>query len=536
MTIKKLKPLSCDSKFISNFILPDESNFTNLISKIEKFHKALKYKNDKCGKRPTRRFDYYTCINNNFFTKRGTKSEDLADKLQWLFDGTIKWHSPKTAFNITSTPLLDTVAASTITNLLNPNCLWDLPGGKFILAEKNIVSLFGERILKSKQPEGLSTFGGKGTLLYAIKTGLGACDPAHKKIGLQNKYAVFVSYATHFCVADVCDYLGIGNNSIVKIPLLSSGEMNYDVLKSKLDEAVSSGIKVAAIICNGGTTIDFCVDNARKIRKITNEIELKYNLPYKIHIHGDMVFGWAWAFTNEQRLLRYNDKSAQTILKIKKKLSNMSLVDSIGVDFHKMGLCPHNSSFFILKDKQKLSNLGGNIALTDDGCFGNKHSHYNSIENSKSGTGIITAYSSLCVLGEYGITDYLMYLMRVKEKYIELINSKFKHIFTILNSKSLGFEIVITATIDGVPFEKDDYINLCNNIWYSQSCPIMTSQVLRYFSNGKPHPAILLYSMSPHVSDQDCMFVLTQLEKECKRIVKNKSKKNKGDKNIFVPR
>lgn len=49
MTIKKLKPLSCDSKFISNFILPDESNFTDLISKIEKFHKALKYKNDKCG-------------------------------------------------------------------------------------------------------------------------------------------------------------------------------------------------------------------------------------------------------------------------------------------------------------------------------------------------------------------------------------------------------------------------------------------------------------------------------------------------------
>lgn len=140
------------------------------------------------------------------------------------------------------------------------------------------------------------------------------------------------------------------------------------------------------------------------------------------------------------------------------------------------------------------------------------------------------------MLGEYGITDYLMYLMRVKEKYIELINSKFKHIFTILNSKSLGFEIVVTATIDGVPFEKDDYINLCDNIWYSQTCPIMTSQVLRYFSNGKPHPAILLYSMSPHVSDQDCLFVLTQLEKECKRVVKNKSKKSKGEKNIFVPR
>lgn len=190
---------------------------------------------------------------------------------------------------------------------------------------------------------------------------------------------------------------------------------------------------------------------------------------------------------------------------------------------------------YILKDKQNLDLLGGNVTAVDDGVFGNKHLHYNSIENSKGGTGIISAYTALCALGEYGITDYLLYLMRVKEKYIELINNQFDHIFTILNQKSLGFEIVITATVDGQPFEKEDYINLCNNIWYSADCPIMTSQVQRYFSKGKPHPAILLYSMSPHVSEQDCVFLLTRLEEECRKVANNK-KSNKGANHLFVPR
>lgn len=533
---KKLYPLSKNPRFASNFFSADESNLDTLIGKIKRFHDGLNHKSDISGKRPIKMFKYSDMINANFFTKRGHTSLQVTNEIKQIFDGTVKWHSPKTAFNITSTPLLDTVAASTLTNLLNPNCLWDLPGGKFVLAEKNLINLLGNRILKSNNSDGLSTFGGKGTLLYAIKTGLGNCDPEHKKRGLQGKYAVVVSYTTHFCVADVCDYVGIGSDSLLKIPLLPTGEMNYEILKTTLDKAISTGVKIATVVCNGGTTIDFCMDNAKKIRKITNALEKKHNLPYKIHIHGDTVFGWAWLFTNEARLIESDCSSANKLLKIRKMLNNMPAVDSIGVDFHKMGLCPHNSSFFVVKNKQKLDLLGGNVTAVDDGFFGNKHLHYNSIENSKSGTGIISAYTALYALGEYGITDYLIYLMKVKEKYVELINNQFNHIFTILNHKSLGFEIVITATVDGQPFEKEDYINLCHNIWYAEDCPIMTSQVQRYFCGGKPHPAILLYSMSPHVSEQDCVFLLTRLEEECRKIASHKKKNSKGANHLFVPR
>lgn len=536
MIKKKLKPLSQTNKFKLNFLAADESNFNTLLDKIEKLYASLDDKNTYSARRPIKRFTYKDEINTDFFTDSGHSFTKLRKEVKKFFDGNIKWHSPYAAFNITSTPLLDTVAASTITQLFNPNCLWDLTSGKFILAEKKIIRLLGKKVLKSSNPDGLSTFGGKGTLLYAIKTGLGNCDQQHKKEGLSGKYAVVCSYATHFCVADVCDYVGIGSSSLIKVPLLPSGEMNYSVLESALEKAIADGKKIAAVICNGGTTIDFCMDNAKKIRKITNALEKKYNLPYKIHIHGDMVFGWAWFFTNETLLKEYECPASKKLLKIKKMLKNMIAVDSIGVDFHKMGLCPYNSSFFVVKDKKSLSHLGGTVTAQDNGMFGTNHPHYHSIENSKSGTGIISAYMALYTLGSNGFTNYLMYLMLVKEKYVELIEKKFRNIFSILNSKSLGFELVLTVSIDGQDFEKDDYIQLCDNIWYGETCPFMISQVLRYFHNGKPNPALLLYSMSPHVTEEHCLNLLTQLERECRKIITNKSSKKHSDASVFVPR
>jgi len=532
---KKLEPLSKNPKFLSNFLSEDESNLKILLDKIETLHSGLGG-NDKNARREIKKFNYNDEINTNFFTKDGFEFDDLKSELKCIFDGTIRWNSPNTAFNITSSPLLDTVAASTVTNLLNPNCLWDVASGKFGLAEKKIIRLLSERILGVSDSDGLSTFGGKGTLLYAIKVGLGNCDIQHKQNGLNGEYVVISSYCTHFCVADVCDYVGIGTNNLIRIPITTNGEMNYSILEITLDKAIGEGKKIATIICNGGTTIDFCIDNAEKIREICNKVEKKYNLPYKIHIHGDMVFGWAWAFTNKTKLQKSDDIGSKNILKIHNQLANMQAVDSIGADFHKMGLCPHNSSFFVVKDKNALDFLGGAMKAKSDGSYGTYHSHYASIENSKSGTGIVSAYTALCTLGENGITDYLVYLMKVKEIYIQLIENEFSHIFKILNPNSLGFELVVEVSVKGKVFDKDDYIMLCDNLWYSDDNSLMVSNVLRYFINGKPNPALLIYSMSPHSDEKSCLNLLEKLEQECINTAKL-NKKNKTDiKNIFVPK
>ena len=117
-----------------------------------------------------------------------------------------------------------------------------------------------------------------------------------------------------------------------------------------------------------------------------------------------------------------------------------------------------------------------------------------------------------------------------------MIETKFKHIFTILNKKSLGFEVVFRVSIDGKPFTKEDYINLCNGIWYAEKPPYIVSQVLRYFRNGKPEPALLIYSMSPHVTEKHCLNLLTMLEKDCRNLAKNRNKTTDSIDNLFVPK
>lgn len=110
----KLYPLSCDQRFKSHFFAADESNLNEPIKKIRLFHDALEHKNDNLGKRPTEIFRYNDIVSPDFFTKRGRTPLQVTNEIKQIFDGAIKWHSPKTAFNITSTPLLETVAASTL--------------------------------------------------------------------------------------------------------------------------------------------------------------------------------------------------------------------------------------------------------------------------------------------------------------------------------------------------------------------------------------------------------------------------------------
>lgn len=532
----KLQPLSENPRFASNFLSQNESNVRILLDKIKALHSMLDDCNKKFARRKIEKFNYNNEINTNFFTRDGLEFDNLKSELKWIFDGTVKWGSPNTAFNINPSPLLDTVAVSTVANLINPNCCWDVVSGKFGLAEKKVIQLLSNGVFGDSDSDGLAASGGKGTLLYAIKTGLGNCNLQHKQIGLSGECVVIASYASHFCIADICDYVGIGTNNLIRIPISSDGEMNYSILETTLEKVISEGKKIATIICNGGTTIDFCIDNAEKIREVCKKVENKYKLPYRIHIHGDIVFGWTWLFTNKSKLLKLQDVGARNILKIRNKLAHMRAVNSIGIDFHKMGLCPYNSSFFVVKDKKDLNFLGGTIKTKSDDTYGTYHSQYASIENSKSGAGIISAYASLCALGENGITDYLMYLMAVKEKYRQFIESEFSHIFKILNTNSLGFELVLEVSVNGKIFDNDDYVRICDKLWYSDDNSLMISNVLRYFIDGKPNPALLIYSMSPHADEKSCLNLLKKLERECINIVKT-NKENKIDaRDIFVPR
>ena len=55
---KKLKPLSSNKIFRSNFLAADESNLNVLLNKIQSLHSCLSDKSSVSARRPIKRFSY----------------------------------------------------------------------------------------------------------------------------------------------------------------------------------------------------------------------------------------------------------------------------------------------------------------------------------------------------------------------------------------------------------------------------------------------------------------------------------------------
>lgn len=532
--VDSVKPLTFSDKFKNEFLSVDESNEKILLDKIKTIFDVLRDNKTNSARRDIAPFRYdKNILNSDFFCTDGHDFDVLCRDIKDAFGGTIKWHSPYAAFNITPTPIMSAVAVSTITQLLNPNSLWDITGGKTLLYENKIINMLGRTILKTSNVSGFSTFGGKATLLYAIKSGIVNCDGLHKKQGLHGQYVVFASSLAHYSLEDLCDYLGLGTDAVKRVPTDEAAEMRYDLLEQYISDALSHGKKIAAIICNGGTTIDFAVDNVKKIRIICDKQRKKYQIPYDIYIHGDTVFGWAWLLLNRRKLDMYPKAIKKKLDTIYKKLLPMRYADSIGADFHKMLLCPYISSFFVTKGTKARNSLGGFYSQKKNAYFGDLHPHYNTLENSRSASGIMSAYAALCLLGKNGITEYIGYLYGIQLTMLELIDKFYSKTFRVLNSKSPGFEIVLEINIDGKVFDEPQYLHLCESLRL-QDDTIMVSSVFGYScEDNTKKSGLLLYSMSPHATQKSCEILLRKIATQAKITAKTSCKHNT---NIFVPK
>ncbi len=520
------RKLSEQDGFKNSFLSPNEDNIAHLITKIKAMFLAALGPGRNSGRRGGGGFRYTEAASGFAFPDHGLDTEAIAAELGACCKGSIRWHDPNAAFNITPAPDFDAVAAATLAMVLNPNCLWDVTSGHWLLAEQKIAQALGAGIFPGHTATGFSTFGGKATLMYGIKMGLAVSDRSHKRQGLNGAYVILASAAAHYSLEDVADYLGMGTSSVVRISCDMSGSMDPDCFEATLGQCLAAGKRVAAVIVNGGATIDFPVDDASRIKAACLRKEAEYQLDYSIHLHGDTVAGWAWLFADDA-LLQDGSRSSQKVLEAKRRLTCIQETDSVGVDFHKTGLSPYNTTFFLMRRKERLADLGGHLGAPNLDCgHGDLHLHHLTLENSRPATGIAAAYASMLKLGRDGLTRYLRYQQDVRETYENLIESRFSGIFTILNRASLGFEIVITVNkSNGKPISRDDYAAIKDRLWRTDghdNAPII-GFVPHYLTQKGPVPAFLIYPMSPHTDPNACLNLLLQLKRatlalaSCKR-------------------
>jgi hypothetical protein len=212
---------------------------------------------------------------------------------------------------------------------------------------------------------------------------------------------------------------------------------------------------------------------------------------------------------------------------VNKKIMNVNLVDSFGVDLHKMGFCPYSSSFFITK-----KSLGNQDKFNQS--YGDNQVYTYSIENSRSGTGILSAWVTLNQLGINGFREYLAYIMEVSEYLKRQISVKYSNDFQIINDFSAGPCIMVKPHYKGQGSDfyellshdqsiRDDYNCYCEKFYkyafYKLSKEKQNYPLIGFLSNyrkrtiGSDLSALRLFPMSLFLDESLCDRILDGLLK-----------------------
>lgn len=384
-----------------------------------------------------------------------TPKEVLSD-LSRNFGGAIRWHNPGSMINVNPPANLPAIAASAYSMLFNPNFAQDLSTGSLLSTELEVIKLMAELVgWDWKNAHGIFTFGGKSTNLHAVKIGLQKALKNTLDKPIKKDVFIISTEQGHPCHTEVCGWLGIGYESLIKVPVDSFGMMDIEVTEKLICENIENGKVFAGMLLNGGTTIQLTVDPINEAVDMRDRLVQKYNLDYSPHIHVDAVIGWAWLFFKDydfcKNELNFSEKTLIKIASLTNRITQMDRVDSFGADFHKTGYCPYVSSLFMVKDRKYLYELGKRDSVElEELEYGNYSPFEYSLELSRSGTGPISAYMALHCFGKNGFRELIGNLVEVGEylkatlklnKEFEVVNDETEGSVTLFVIKNEEFNI-----------------------------------------------------------------------------------------------
>ncbi|WP_145573034.1 pyridoxal phosphate-dependent decarboxylase family protein [Yersinia mollaretii] len=404
-------------------------------------------------KYPARTFSYLNELERDQSDAPADDTE-LFDDVAAYFQGAIRPQSRHSLFNMVPEPSMEATAAAWLATAYNTNSLMDAFGGEALLIEQKVARCIGAWA-GWPQAMGIACSGGKFTIMYALKSALSRIAPGSLRTGLPSDLVILCSEGSHYCVEHAASLLGLGSDNCLRVPGNSDGRMQADALRRILNEQHARGRRVAAIVCCGGTTINFNCEDTHEVRAIVEAFAHEHALQERPYLHLDSVIGWLYLTLlnadSAQLHQRVPDpRSRERIAEVLRRLRGIDGFDSLGVDFHKNGLCPYASSFFVARDHRFMDELGdGNYRYSDqDFQFGQFRAYRYTFENSRQSQGILSAWVNLRRLGRNGYADYLTSLHDARNSLADAFE---RHgLFRVLNTSSLGWELVFEA-----PFGSD---------------------------------------------------------------------------------
>lgn len=368
--------------------------------------------------------------------------EKVTAGLVRCLEGMTIYGHPCAQENVINQPSIASLIGVLLAALYNPNLCWDEHSGQIAAAEVEVASIAARLVgYHPDHSAGLFVFGGTGTTLYGVKIGLEKACPGALHEGIREPAYVFASAAAHYCKYNVAGWLGLGSNRVVSIPCDQANEMNLEILERRLRETLQQGGKIAAIVASLGTTDAFGLDDLEKIAALRDRLVAEFRLSYRPHLHADAVIGWAWSVFNRYDIdanrLGFRRRTVRAIAGTKRRISQLHLADSIGIDYHKTGFTPYIASQILVKDRRDFDLIS---RAPEQMPYLYQYGAYRpgmfTLETSRPGTGVLAALANLRLFGQEGWQALLGHLVEMAQ----LLREQFEGYptTTVLNRDNFG--------------------------------------------------------------------------------------------------
>ncbi|MBI4860721.1 MAG: STAS domain-containing protein [Candidatus Riflebacteria bacterium] len=363
------------------------------------------------------------------FPESGSSLEETIAATGTYLEGMTVWGHPRTQINVAPPPTIASIAGNLFASIYNPNIIWDEMSHKLAQAEVEVSSMCSELIgYDPGRSGGVFTFGGTGTVLYGIKLGIEKALPGALAKGVRQDVKVLASDVAHYAKYSALGWLGVGMDNLVTVPTDGDNSMDLGELDRTLRGLLERGERIACIVATMGTTDAFGIDNLEFIVRLRDRLVDEYKLPYRPHVHADAVIGWAWAVFNDydfrENPMSFSRRTLRSLWDAQTGIRALGLADSAGIDFHKTGYVPYISSLFLCRERTDLNLVTRDLELMPYLFqFGNYHPGVFTLETSRSGASVLSAWANLKFLGKQGYRAVLGHIVSVAEALRERLSA-----------------------------------------------------------------------------------------------------------------
>jgi L-2,4-diaminobutyrate decarboxylase len=325
----------------------------------------------------------------SFSFESGDGEKELLNTfIRRILDNSIHIHHPHYIGHQVTSPLPATVLVQFCTSLLNNGAAIYEMGPVNMAMERNVIKKFGSLIGFTSSFDGIFTHGGTAGNLTAMlaarqsKTDYNIWEDGVRE---KNKPGYIISEQAHYSVGRNVKIMGLGEESIIKIPVGKNFRMRTDLLEEIKARAEKKGIRIISVVASSCSTATGSYDDLESIADFCEKNGL--------WMHVDGAHGMGVLFSE-----KYNHL-----------VKGIERADSVVIDFHKMLLVPALNTLVMFRNGERSFET---FAQKASYLFqkSQKNVWYNSairtIECTKSALGII-AYTALKYYGKSYYPQYI---------------------------------------------------------------------------------------------------------------------------------